>query len=214
MSVDPWEKWKGLKWADVYDYWKTWSIDFPSVLREPFQVEKIYVPHKGREWFYGYDWILKSRYEQRINYIIENSTSFLLFGDALNKRTLHTVEMLAYTKDEEERVAIWIYAFLHELPERCLRGESHRITSMVMQQAKVFLSERFYFWHYAMKKLLPDIYFGYGMFEHTEFKSFEPLVDLAMATAFMILSEYAPVLYNSDKEGAIPYNEGRIRLGD
>lgn len=65
--------------------------------------------------FWGYDWIKPEQYEERIKYVTENPRAFLHLGDVLNKGTLHTLHMLAETKSDEERAAIWISAFLYDV---------------------------------------------------------------------------------------------------
>jgi hypothetical protein len=204
-----------VKWEDIFDYWNSCAIyRFPKV-KAPFLVEHIYVPYENkRRCIYGYDWILKSQYKDRIKYVTTKPEEFMYFGTVLNKGTLRTVEMLASSKDNEERAAIWIYTFIYEILPVHLRGKNRIIANAISREAYLFLQNRFSMWHHAMKKLTPDIYFSYGLFENAEFKSFEPIIDLAMVNAGITLNDYVPVLYNSRKDGSQPIDVYSIRRGD
>jgi hypothetical protein len=66
-------------------------------------------------------------------------------------------------------------------------------------------------WHHAMRKLTPNIYFHYGLFENIELKSFEPFVEIAMANAAMVLNDYTAVLYSSREDNFEPDSTHSLR---
>jgi|LSQX01.2.fsa_nt_gb hypothetical protein len=166
---------------------------------------------KKNFYIWGYDWIHRDEYNARIKQVTLQTNEFLLFGHMLNKGTLHTVEMLASANNNEERAAIWLYAFFRDIDRFLNGGSRHAFAHVIQNEAYGYLSEHYYMWHHAMRKLTPNIYFHYGLFENIELKSFEPFVEIAMANAAMVLNDYTAVLYSSREDNFEPDSTHSLR---
>lgn len=190
-----------IKWQDLYDFWKTIAYNIAPELLTPISLNHIEFKYEETEvHIYGYDWVHKDNYENRINHVTKNSFSFLYFGGTLNKGTLQTAEYLVEAKDDNELVAaIWIYCFvkdiLNYLPEN-LRGKGARCLRGIEASTLSKLSKKHMQWHHAMRNLLPETYFDY-VFEELEVKGYEAIIELALINAKLINSNYIITLYDS-----------------
>lgn len=197
---------QSFTWKDIYAYCRLYALQQSKSLKHPPNVLFVPVPQQTRYEFYGLDWIEKEHYDERIELVTKRTAEFFVGGTVLNKGTLHTLKMLSSAQDEEELAAIWIYAFLFDIAGRASRGGYSRLAWQIENEACAFLSERFYMWHHAMRSLVPEVYIPYGLLREAEFRSFKPLVDMALLNAQIVSNEFVPVLYSSLPEGETPFN--------
>ena len=107
-----------ISWEEIYRYWSLYADRGPVILNEPIRPTEIHVDFKRPDtYIYGYDWLSREEYLCRKKTIEKNPTEFLYFTQPTNKGTIHTLRMLMDAKDDEERAAIWIYAFAKELSD-------------------------------------------------------------------------------------------------
>lgn len=106
---------ENLTWEQVYKHWYLYAGQVPDRLQKPLSVKEIPVAYDREGIFYGFDWLPQKGYEHRKHLIETNITSFLLFTQPTNKGTIHTLQMLLEAKDDEERAAIWLYAFTKDI---------------------------------------------------------------------------------------------------
>ncbi|MCM1295350.1 MAG: hypothetical protein NC311_07385 [Muribaculaceae bacterium] len=185
---------KEVKWEDLLTIWKHCCIYNP-ILTEEMPVEIIKCKANTElSCIYGYDFILKNEVQERR----KNIDSFFLFGTPTNKGTLQTINMLRSSKDDEERMAIWCAAFAKDMLEKGVRlNQSKNYLYWLSEKCENFLRERFYIWHHAMKRLTPDIYYGYHICDGIKIKSWQALIELIALNAKMVLQDYQLVLYSS-----------------
>lgn len=185
---------KEIKWADLVTIGKHCCIMNP-ILREKMPVEII--PCKADKEFsciYGYDFILKNEVSDRRN----NIDNFFLFGTPTNKGTLQTINMIRSAKDDEERMAIWCAAFARDMQEKGIRlNQNKNYLFWLGEKCEDFLRERFNIWHHAMKRLTPNIYYGYNICDGIKIETWQALIELFALNAKMILQDYRLVLYSS-----------------
>ncbi len=193
------KKLQPVTWEEIYRYWEVYARDMAGMGQMQNDLKEIHVDYE-RGIFYGYDWLSQNEYVHREDLIRNNPTSFLLFTKPSNKGTIHTIQMLMEAQDEEEWTAIWICAFTKELMER-VTGDNHRIANQIHQESWKFLSERFYMWHHAMKRLIPEILFNYSLCSEIEHRSYESIVELARINTILTMNEYIPILYSSLQPG-------------
>ncbi len=194
------KKTEALTWEEVYNHWHTYTVCRSTTLLEPLSAHEIHVNFRGDAKFYGYDWLSQKEYEERKRVIDTNVTSFLLLTESTNKGTIRTVQMLAEARDDEERAAIWLYAVTREFMETA-RGSAYRFASQINGVCWTFLSGRFFMWHHAMKRLVPQSYISYDLLVDTDYSSVEAIIDLAILNAELVAHEYVPILYSSLKPG-------------
>lgn len=190
-----------VSWNEIYRHWKIYAHSSPAILNSPIILKEIHVDFSEQEGiFYGYDWLPTNEYSRRKTTIETNPLQFMYFTKPTNKGTIHTLQMLVDAKDDEERAAIWVYAFAKELSD-CASGSTLRFAYQLCDASLEFLSTRYYLWHHAMKKLVPEIYINYDVYMETEFSSVNAIIDLAGLNAALVLHEYVPILYTSLKPG-------------
>jgi len=106
------------------------------------------------------------------------------------------LRMLVDAKDEEERAAVWMCAFAKEVMENHT-GNIFRIADQLWKVSNDFLSERYFMWHHAMRKLVPEMFVKDLLSENIQINTVESIIDLASLNAALILHEYTPTLYSS-----------------
>lgn len=191
------KKMDSFTWEQVYSHWQHNYYFGPSILHNPIIPREIHVEYnRPDEIFYGYDWISNDEYERRKEIISTNPTQFLYFTEPTNKGTIHTLRMLVDAKDEEERAAVWMCAFAKEVMENHT-GNIFRIADQLWKVSNDFLSERYYMWHHAMRKLVPEMFVKDLLSENVQINTVESIIDLASLNAALILHEYTPTLYSS-----------------
>ena len=188
-------------WEEIYKYWDVYSSCGPTILNSPITSVEIHVDYKGV--FYGYDWLTCDEFYSRKRMVENDIAHFLYFTKPTNKGTIHTLNMLINSNSDEERAAIWIYAFSKELLDNCVQGNAHAYAYQLCDATHDFIAQNFSLWHHAMKKLVPEIFIRHSIYFETEFHSIEAIIDLARLNAALILYEYVPILYTSLKTGEI-----------
>ena len=189
-----------ITWEQLYEYWKYNMWDAPQILKTPITFEEIHVEYKGNGYFYGYDWIASAGLQSRKELIESDVNQFLYFTQPSNKGTIHTLQMLAEAKNDEEIAAIWMYAIAFEMLQNGFSGKAKRVVYQICRVTQRFLSKRFWFWHHAMRKLVPEIYTNY-LIREADLESIESIIEIIVLIASLIRHEYVPVLYSSLKQG-------------
>jgi len=190
-----------VTWDEVYKQWKLYADCGPTIMNTPISLAEIHISYDNEmEEIYGYDWLRKEYYEQRKEFVEKNPINFLYFIQPTNKGTIHTIRMLVDAHDEEERAAIWLYAFASDILNGYF-GKLGRYASQLQMAAWKFLSKRFYMWHHAMRKLVPEIFINSNIYEDTQFSSINAVIELARLNAALIRYEYVPIVYSSLEPG-------------
>lgn len=202
-----------VTWDEVFQQWRRYRLRFPQLFGD-FPVTRVFVPCQPADGaFWGYDWIKPEQYEKRIKYVTEYPRAFLHLGDVLNKGTLHTLHMLAETKSDEERAAIWISAFLYDvLDSRIIHSDTGGFTYKLYSASYEILRSKYYLWHHAMRKLVPEIFLGYEFLAHVSFDSWEPFIEMAAIHAEIVMNRYVAVLYSSLEDDTQLSKELSLRL--
>lgn len=194
-----------IKWEEIIKCWNRQAKQYEPQLLKPLPFEKIHVNYLHQnDYFFGADWIEKTKYEERIRYVTTNTTQFLLYGHCLNKGTLHTLELLIEAGDRaEDCAAIWIAAFAKDMEEQLpthWRGNGYSILDDVYREAERKVYETYSLWHHAMKRLLPEICFSWMLLEGINITSYEQIVELAVINAAQVYNNYRAVIYDSREE--------------
>lgn len=190
---------KQMKWEEVYGFWQRGCLGFSKELTDPVSAETVLIEYKSNDhngYIYGYDWLSASEAHERKQSIQKNPMEFLYFSDSTNKGTIQTAEMLIESHGEEELAAIWIAATAKEL-ERYLGTDVGRYASVLHMAACEFLSNRFYLWHHAMKKLVPEIMIPRSVIESMECKDASPVIGLIQMNTIMLKSSWCILQYSS-----------------
>lgn len=185
---------KQIKWEDLVQQWKYLCMTNP-ILSEGMSVKIIpcRAYQKGM-YIYGYDFIFKKDVAERE----KNIDHFFMFETPTNKGTLQTVNMLRSAKSDEERMAIWCAAFSKDIFEQGFRLKQNKnYLFWLGEKCKGFLRKKFALWHHAMKRLTPDIYYDFYLWEDIEIHSWRSLMELIALNAKMVLQDYQLVLYSS-----------------
>ena len=200
-----------MKWEEVHQLWEHGTYYFPQTLTSPLPVEKVFVEYKGSGYFYGYDWLENTEAEQRKKMIQTNVAEFLYFTKPTNKGTIQTIEMLTEAIDEEERAAIWIAATAFELQDKHCKNGIAALAYQMHYAARNFLQERFFVWHHAMKRLVPDIIIPYNVLESIAKADADTVMQLIQMNTLMIKGSHSVLLYSSLKDDIAP-ERGSVRL--
>lgn len=199
-----------MKWESVYELWKMGCYCFPKVLTEPVSAETVFVEYKQDGYIYGYDWLEDTEARERKQLIEKHPTEFLYFTKPTNKGTIQTAEMLMDAHNEEELAAIWIAATSKELYDYRIGRDVGRYANILYMAACEFLRARFYLWHHAMKKLVPEIMIPSSVLENIACKDAEPVVGLVQMNTVMLKSTWSMLRYSSLKNGEVPKFSCRI----
>lgn len=193
-----------LEWKDVYKIWKAGCYHFPKVLSSPVYAETIYVEYKQDGYFYGYDWLQQDKVTERKRLIENNPVGFFYFTNPTNKGTIQTAEMLIEAQNEEELAAIWIAATAKELSNHGDRSDVPYYSDTLYMVACNFLQARYYLWHHAMKKLVPEIMVPKPVIESVACKDAKPVIGLIQMNTLLLKSNWTILRYSSLKDGAPP----------
>ena len=199
-----------MKWESVYELWKRGCYDFPKVLTEPVSAETVFVEYKQEGYIYGYDWLETTEAQERKQLIEKHPTEFLYFTKLTNKGTIQTAEMLMDAHNEEELAAVWIAATSKELYDYRIGSDAGRYANILYMAAYEFLGARFYLWHHAMKKLVPEILIPSSVLENVVCKDAEPVVGLVQTNTVLLKSAWRILRYSSLKDGEMPESSCRI----
>ena len=193
-----------ISWDKIYSIWERTILYSFKELSQPITFSKIPIDKANLNNGYyvkGYDWILNTEYDERINYVVNRTNEWLYFGSSLNKGTITTAQYLAEAYDNKELVAaILIYTCTHELYESLpdeWRGNSARLLDSVNLAALIYLHEKGYVWHHAMKKLIPDLFLSHHFLEHIKLENENILIELIAVISTLILKTYSIVYYHT-----------------
>jgi hypothetical protein len=203
-----------MKWDDVYEIWKIGCYGLSKVLTDPVSVETVYVEYEqGDGYIYGYDWLETTEAYKRKQLIEKTPTQFLYFTKPTNKGTIQTAEMLVEARSEEELAAVWIAATAKELYDYRIGNGVGRYANMLDIAACEFLKKRYFLWHHAMKRLVPEIMIPSCVLENIVCKDPEPVVGLIQMNTVLLKSTWNILRYSSLKNGELIESNCRIRLG-
>lgn len=189
-----------MNWEAVYQLWKHGAYYFPQSLTSPLAFEKVSVDYRGSGYFYGYDWLENTEAAQRKKMIQTNIAEFLYFTKPTNKGTIRTIEMLSEAIDEEERAAIWIAATAFELQNKHYENGIPSLAYQMHNAAREFLQERFFIWHHAMKRLVPDIIIPRHVLKSISEADADTVMQLIQMNTLMIKGSHSVLLYSSLKD--------------
>lgn len=201
-----------MKWGEVYSLWIQNRYYCSETLSEPMSAEPVFVKYNNRkEYIYGFDWLQNEDAQERKELIEKRPWEFLYFTKPTNKGTIHTAEMLMTAQDEEELAAIWIAANAKELCEcRCGNGVN-RYASILHEAACEFLQTRYYLWHHAMKRLVPEVLIPPSVLESLVCKDAAPVIGLIQMNVVLLKSSWSILRYSSLEDGELPESHCRIR---
>jgi len=198
-----------IDWRTTYGLWKEGELYLPNSLSKPITAKPVFVEYNNEGCIYGYDWLENENAEERIKIVSERPTQFLLFTEPSNKGTIQTAQMLAEAKDEEERAAIWIAATTFELKNLNLKNGINGFASKLHSSAVSFLLDRYYLWHHAMRKLVPEIMIPYSVLDSIQCSQIETVMGLVQTNVMLLEGAYTVLRYSSlsdteiEKEGVV-----------
>lgn len=198
-----------MKWEDVYKLWKADCYRFSDMLSSPVSAETIFVEYKQEGYFYGYDWLHHDEVTKRKELIEKNPISFLLFTKPTNKGTIQTAEMLIEAQNEEELAAVWIAAIAKELSEYRGGDGVSLYSDMLYMAACEYLQDRYYLWHHAMKRLVPQIMVPRSVIENVTCKDVKPVIGLIQMNTVLLKNTWSILRYSSLKDGDLPESQYR-----
>lgn len=201
-----------MAWEDIYKQWSIGCYYFLDALASSLTAETVFVEYKQDGYIYGYDWLENAEAQRRKKLIENNPAEFLFFTKPTNKGTTHTAQMLIEAQSEEEIAAIWIAATAKELSECRYRNGIGHFANIFYMSAWDFLSTRFYLWHHAMKKLVPEILIPSSVLESMVCKDAEPVIGLIQMNAVLLRNSWSILRYSSLKDEAMPQSVHSIRL--
>lgn len=201
-----------IKWENVYDLWKTGCYQFPELLSSSVSAEMVFVECKQDCFIYGYDWLENVVAHERKQLIAKNPIEFLYFTKTTNKGTIQTAEMLMEARNEEELAAVWIAATAKELSECRIENDIGYYANLLYMAACDFLKTRYYLWHHAMKRLVPEIMIPSSVLGSIICKDTSPVIGLIQMNTVLLKSTWSILRYSSLKIEEIPNSCCRINL--
>lgn len=199
-----------MKWEETYSLWNNNSHYFSNILSEPITAESVFVEYNQEGYIYGFDWLQNKAAQARKELIEKDPLKFLYFTQPTNKGTIQTVEMLMDAQNEEELAAIWIAATAKELYEYRYGNGIGRYANMLHMAACEFLQTRYYLWHHAMKRLVPEILIPPSALESIVCKDAAPIMGLIQMNTVLLKRSWSILRYSSLKDGELPKSHCRI----
>lgn len=199
-----------MKWEEIYSLWNNNSHYFSNILSEPITAESVFVEYNQEGYIYGFDWLQNKAAQARKELIEKDPLKFLYFTQPTNKGTIQTVEMLMDAQNEEELAAIWIAATAKELYEYRYGNGIGRYANMLHMAACEFLQTRYYLWHHAMKRLVPEILIPPSVLESIVCKDAAPIMGLIQMNTVLLKRSWSILRYSSLKDGELPKSHCRI----
>lgn len=193
-----------IKWKEVYSLWEYGTYRFPELLTDPIPVETVFVDYNREGYIYGFDWLSNEDARRRKQLIEKDPLSFLYFTRPSNKGTVQTAEMLVNAQDKEEQAAIWIAATAKELSGDKYGNSIWRYANLLETAAWEFLETRYYLWHHAMKRLVPDIMIPRAVLENIKCEDVGPVIGLIQMNTILLKSTWSVLRYTSLKDGDFP----------
>lgn len=201
---------KQMKWEETYSLWNNNSHYFSNILSEPITAESVFVEYNQEGYIYGFDWLQNKAAQARKELIEKDPLKFLYFTQPTNKGTIQTVEMLMDAQNEEELAAVWIAATAKELYEYRYGNGIGRYANMLHMAACEFLQTRYYLWHHAMKRLVPEILIPPSVLESIVCKDAAPIMGLIQMNTVLLKRSWSILRYSSLKDGELPKSHCRI----
>lgn len=198
-----------MTWEDTYKLWHYGCYCFPEILSAPVTAEPVSVEYNGDVYIYGYDWLQNDMAQERKSLIQKSPSEFLYFTKPSNKGTIQTAEMLAEAQSDEERAAVWIAATAKELSESKSGNSLCHYSDMLYMAACNFLKDRYYLWHHAMKRLVPEIMIPQSVLGSIDCKNAEPVMGLIQMNTVLLKSTWSILRYSSLKDGEPPESHCR-----
>lgn len=201
-----------IKWKDVYRRWEYGSYYFPKILTAPVSVDRVFVKYEKKDsYFYGYDWMDSWDAAATKKSILEDPAGFICFSKPPDQGIIHTAQMLVESQSQEERAAIWIAATSKELERYQGNKDLWRYACQLCIAACEFLRDRYFLWHYPMKKTLPAMLIPFSILDSTVCKSIDPIIGLIQMNTMMLRTSWTILLYSSLEKGELPDVSCRIR---
>jgi len=201
-----------MKWEEAYSLWNDESYIIPETLSAPITVETVFVEYNQEGYIYGFDWLQNKASQTRKELIKKNPLHFLFFTHPTNKGTIQTAEMLMDAQNEEELAAIWIASTAKELYERRYGNGIGRYANMLHMAACEFLQTRYYLWHHAMKRLVPEILIPVSILENIVCRDAAPIMGLIQMNTVLLKNSWSILRYSSLKDEDMP--QFRCRISD
>ncbi len=201
-----------MEWEEAYSLWNYNSYYFSDILAKPLTAESVFVEYNQEGYIYGFDWLRNEAAQARKELIEKNPLEFLYFTRPTNKGTIQTAEMLIHAQSKEELAAIWIAATAKELYEFRYGNGIGRYADMLHMAACKFLQTRYYLWHHAMKRLVPEILIPSPVLESIVCKDAAPIMGLIQMNTVLLQSSWSILRYSSLKDGDLP--KSRCRISD
>ena len=164
----------------------------------------VFVEYDGDGYIYGFDWFQNNTAQARKELIQKNPLGFLYFTQPTNKGTIQTVEILVTAKNEEELAAIWIAATSKELCDHWYENNIGRYAAILHMAACEFLQTRYYLWHHAMKRLVPEILIPPSILNNIICKDASPIIGLIQMNTILLKSSWSILKYSSLKDEDMP----------
>lgn len=199
-----------MNWESIYELWEMGRGQFPELLSSPVSAETVFVDYKQDGYIYGYDWLENTEAFKRKQLIQKAPSQFLYFTKPTNKGTIQTAEMLVKAQNEEELAAIWIAATAGELSAFKISNGIGRCADILYSAACGFLKTRYYLWHYAMKRLVPEILIPSSVLENMTCKDAEPMIGLIQMNTVLLKSAWRILRYSSLENEEPPESSCRI----
>lgn len=199
-----------MKWEEAYSLWNYNSHYFSEILSEPITAESVFVEYNQEGYIYGFDWLQNKAAPARKELIEKDPLELLYFTQPTNKGTIQTAEMLMDAQNEEELAAIWIAATAKELYEYRYGNGIGRYANMLHMAACDFLQTRYYLWHHAMKRLVPEISIPPSVLESIVCKDAAPIMGLIQMNTVLLKSSWSILRYSSLNDGELPKSHCRI----
>lgn len=199
-----------LKWEDAYKLWNKGCYHFPNFLSAPATAESVFVEYEKDGYFYGFDWLQNDMVQERKSLIMKNPLEFLYFKKPTNKGTIQTAGMLVEAQSDEERAAVWIAATAKELSEYRGKNSVWVYADTLYMVACEFLKDRYYLWHHAMKKLVPEIMIPKSVLNNIVCEDAKPVIGLIQMNTMLLKSTWSILRYSSLKDGELPESFYRI----
>jgi len=118
-------------------------------------------------------------------------------------------DMLVNAQDKEEQAAIWIAATAKELSGGKYGTSIWRYADLLETAAWEFLGTRYYLWHHAMKRLVPDIMIPRAVLENITCEDVKPVIGLIQMNTILLKSTWSVLRYTSLKDGDFPESDLR-----
>ncbi len=201
-----------MKWEEVYSLWNYERHNFSDMLSAPITAETVFVKYNQKGYIYGFDWLQNDAAQARKELIENNPLEFLYFTPPTNKGTIQTAEMLLDAQNEEDLAAIWIAATANELYERRYGKGIGQYADMLHMAAYEFLKSRYYLWHHAMKRLVPEILISRSVLDNIVCRDAAPIISLIQMNTVLLKNSWRILKYSSLKDEDMP--ESRFRISN